>query len=440
MSNLTNQRDKETGMIVFRSIAISFVAFLIVTIVGIAAPNMRAIAGVYGSQVTIDERVMALEAQVAEHDRLLREHGIVPKDTPEPVLPVVTEPPHSLGAASYYQKYLNAGGVPVLAPENVSDEEMQQVRTMMISMLANRTDLFAIMVQRGFRVGIYNAYSANLKQLPEFAEWKSQHTSGGFKAVQKGNSIMGVPEVEHHCNPVVVHEFAHMVDYAIDWQDYGQNHNDFDNRLEEIYQAAMAAGLWQNSFASLSKGEYWAWTVEYWFRSDVFEAEFGIPTLAQYDPVAAELIESVFGDAALPDFCQMEQVQIGGKLTDSSGQPVSDTNITLMLWSLVEGYIYPLNWIASTEGEAVTEQDGSFEIAHLVEKTLLDRLDNDLFFTVGAYKTFDRSPGCSVAGYFNHGKMVKSIFSAQKIDPAEQGKFYDVQVPNGFDWSPEELC
>ena len=127
-------------------------------------------------------------------------------------------------------------------------------------------------------------------------------------------------------------------------------------------------------------------------------------------------------------------------MTDSSGQPVSDTTVFLMLWSLRGGHIYPLNWVASTEGEVVTEQDGSFVIDHLVEKTLLDRLDSDLFFTVGVYKTFDRSSACSVVGYFNHGKMVKSVFSAQKIDPAEQGQFYEVQVPNGFDWSPEELC
>ncbi len=80
---------------------------------------------------------------------------------------------------------------------------------------------------------------------------------------------------------------------------------EFDARLEALYEAAVAAGLWQNAYASANYREYWAETVTYWFWEYVeFPAEARGKTLEDYDPEIAKLIAETFGNAYVPAYCK----------------------------------------------------------------------------------------------------------------------------------------
>ncbi|MCY3903537.1 MAG: SH3 domain-containing protein [Caldilineaceae bacterium] len=367
-------------------------------------------------------------------------------------LPPLIQPPQDLAVDSFYQKHLNAGGVAVLAPESVSDEEMYQTAAVILSMLSNRPDLLAIMVERGFRVGIYNPYEGGIEQLPEFQDWEARHrTAGGFSASHYGSTV-GIPELIHDCNPSLIHEFAHAIDYALQWQDYDRQTQSpnllFWDKLETTYQNAMKAGLWQSPsltheqrYTSANKLEYWAQVVGYWFRPQAFESLFGLPNLAHYDPGAAQLVGDILGDALLPNFCQIVQFEIRGQLADMNNNPISDVGFSLLMWFKHDGYIWPMSqqdWISQ---DARTGKDGSFVIQYGIQKSLLNKTEDGLYFTLGAYLELDRAPECSVAGYVRRNNLVKDLWSAQSIELDGQDLTgLSIRVPRTFDWSPESPC
>ena len=60
---------------------------------------------------------------------------------------------------------------------------------------------------------------------------------------------------------VMIHEWAHAI------HRFGLNTVDptFDNRLQIAYDAAIEKGLWQGTYASSDRGEYWAEGTQAWF-------------------------------------------------------------------------------------------------------------------------------------------------------------------------------
>lgn len=365
-----------------------------------------------------------------------------------------TQPPHALAADPFYQKYLNAGGVAVLAPESVSDEEMYQTGAVILSMMASRPDLLAIMLERGFRVGIYNPSEGDISQLPEFQDYHQpgRKASAAFHNKKYGSTI-GIPERIHDCNPSLLHEFAHAIDYALRWRDYNLQTQPptllFEEQLEIAYQNAMAAGLWQGNnlleeqqYTAVNYTEYWAQTVEYWLRPQAFSSLFGAPTLAHYDPGAAQLIEEILGGISLPDFCQLTSFEVRGKLTDTDGKPVSGISFSLMMWQGRGGSAYPMGHLDRINRDGVTGEDGTFVIRYNIQKNLLEQADQTgLYFTLGVYREFDRTPECSVAGYVSRNKLVKRLWSSQTIEVDGQDLTgLSIRVPRTFTWEPEVPC
>ena len=220
----------------------------------------------------------------------------------QPLLPL---PPPSLGLHLFYQKYVDAGGVAVVAPSEVTDQKLFQASQIITSTLSHRSDLLSTMAANRFRYVVYDGARGNTSQLPDWPFSKGR--VGTAIRMRNPDGWMAVGPADHpdYCY-VVIHEFAHLLDYAIRLQPGGQ---DFRPRLETAYRAALQAGLWTGKYASWNVQEYWAETVTFWFSPRRFALE--IPEkvgatgwkLADYDPAAARLIEDVFGDAALPSFC-----------------------------------------------------------------------------------------------------------------------------------------
>ena len=199
----------------------------------------------------------------------------------------ITSPPASLGVAPIYTKYLDTGGVPLLAPADVSNKAMNLAYNILVGMVSTRHDLFGVLVRSNFRVILYNDYTTKLVDLPEFKDGSlDPETTGGYSQ-DFSYTAAAAPAYDFQCNTVLIHEIAHAIDYAEQMLN-----RSFEARRDRAYQNAMAAGLWKGEYAATNEAEYWAEAVAEWFSPSK-------EPLEKRDPEAAELVASVFGNAEL---------------------------------------------------------------------------------------------------------------------------------------------
>ena len=303
-------------------------------------------------------------------------------ETPQQVAP----PPSTLGLDPYYRKYLDAGGIPVLASSDVDDAELYHARDIIAAMLSNRPDLLAAMVANRFRVIIYeNDGCRGPFQVPELRDdlppGRCTHTTGIASIEGRANRFTGevllvieaigvAPAILPYCNVIFVHEFAHLVDYTLSYQLPGTTVFDpsFDSRVESAYSAAISAGLYQDAYAATHPREYWAEAVTFWFLPDMLTGLVRTPAhvskLAHYDPQAARLVEEVFGDAALPD-CNPVFFRLLGTVTGPGGEPLAGVTVV-------------------TDVRAVPELSPNFW--HFIEETLPTRAGGAFVVTVSKPK------------------------------------------------------
>ena len=191
-------------------------------------------------------------------------------------------PPPSLGLDLFFQKYLQVGGITVVAPAEVTDEQMVRSRRVISGMLTNRSDLIQFLADKKTRISI--------------------HGRGGNAASLATGWVARTALNDPLCG-VFIHEFAHLVHFAVGEQANGRQ---FNTRLTANFQAALKSGLWQGLYAATNDVEYWAETVMFWFQESMPPSlAASYPTLADYDPEAAKLVEEVFGStASVPASCK----------------------------------------------------------------------------------------------------------------------------------------
>ena len=190
-------------------------------------------------------------------------------------------PPLSLGLDIFFQKYLEVGGVAVVAPSEVSDETMVQAREIVTGMLSQRSDLLEELASHQTRIAI--------------------HGYGGSAASPSTGWVGRVAQEDTHCG-TFIREFASLIYFASRELRDG---DEFNSRLRAVYQAALDAGLWKGRYASTSVEDYWAETVKYWLWESLPPSlAANYPKLADYDPEAALLVEEVLGDATVPPYCK----------------------------------------------------------------------------------------------------------------------------------------
>ena len=220
------------------------------------------------------------------------------------VEPQFPPPPKSLGLDMLYQKYLDVGGVGVSAPSEISDEKIVQVREIITSMLSNRPDVLETLGANGTRVAIYARYpTANrgIVQLPEFKGQFQFILPTGALLYTPSGWILGVPDRDRRCY-VFIHEFSHAIQVALEAQSGGDA---FVSKIKALYNAALSSNLWAGEYAATNYEEYWAEVVTYWFEESLPSTlAANYPKLSDYDPEAAKLVEEVFGDATVPEYCK----------------------------------------------------------------------------------------------------------------------------------------
>lgn len=233
--------------------------------------------------------------------------------------------PESLEVDPFYQKYVDAGGIPVLASTKVPDIALLVVRDIVNTMLSARSDLRASMVARNWRAGVIAEVEMTM-DIPEYASMKrpgaprdepvmqadrDYHANrsrglGGNPTTGAEENVLGYPGTRYYGEHIFVHEFAHAIHRAIRDVDPAMA-----QEIRDAYDAAMAANRYQyedgrRHYATTNANEYWAEGVQWWFFSNYGECFAGDVKVESpeefeaYDPVLSELIGRVFDTHRIP--------------------------------------------------------------------------------------------------------------------------------------------
>lgn len=185
-------------------------------------------------------------------------------------------PPPSFRTGPSVDKYVDIEGVAVIAPWHVHNSFLIRAQGVVIGMFLSRTDLLEDLVARRTKVAI--------------------------KTATRGLAIRGrvgwwayTPQHDTYCH-VMVHEIAHLVHFLFEDEE-----NPFDLRIQTMYEDALAAGLWESTYAASDHYEYFAEGVNFQI-TDEYESRYS-STLAEYDPNLAALVDEVFGTTTLPASC-----------------------------------------------------------------------------------------------------------------------------------------
>jgi hypothetical protein len=220
---------------------------------------------------------------------------------------------------TFYKKYVDALGIPVLSSAKAPDAALLVMRDIINAMLAARPDLRASMIRRNWRTGVF-AETEMTMDWPEYAHFRccgrtrdmpveqqdrDYHANrsrgmGGNPTTGAEENLLGYPNTRYWGEHIFVHEFAHAIHSAIRDVDPGMG-----REIQASYDAAMAAGKYvttrgSNHYAKTNSGEYWAEGVQWWFFSnygECFTGNIKVETpeeFAAYDPTLNELISRVF--------------------------------------------------------------------------------------------------------------------------------------------------
>ena len=219
------------------------------------------------------------------------------------VAPVPEELRQSLNLAPFYQKYLAAGGLPVLGSTNVSDYALLEARWILLHMLEQRPEILQIMATNRARL-VVMAYTEYTTDVPEQTNrapkiyWDRRARGLGGRISSCGEeNLLNFPGDPYSTESILVHEFGH----AILNQGMRAVNPGFKDRVRAAYRQAMDAGKWKNTYAAVDVEEYWAEGVQNWFdnnrENDAQHNSVNTRTeLKQYDLGLASLCAEVFGE------------------------------------------------------------------------------------------------------------------------------------------------
>lgn len=237
---------------------------------------------------------------------------------------LISKPPSKLMLNPFYEKYVDAMGIPVIASAAVSDTALLVARDIIIHMLSERPDIRRALVQSGQKVGIIG-HAQQMSDIPEYKNLKkpafgdrrltareiAQYDKirkmtdqeywnmrarglGGVYTTCGEENLLGLPGTRYFGEHILVHEFAHAIHRGIRAVD-----PELANSIDQAYTDAMALGLWKGQYGSNNPGEYFAEGTQFWFWSN-YEYKDGDKDvyspldLRTYDPKLYELLSRVY--------------------------------------------------------------------------------------------------------------------------------------------------
>jgi hypothetical protein len=223
----------------------------------------------------------------------------------------IPAPPPSGRFPPFYEKYLDATGIPVLSSSQPDDEVLVQACTIAVHMLSARDDVREAMIRLDMRIGAI-AIGEVTTDLPDYSDLYAAFPGTNWDALRGvGATIMrpmsSFGEENMLCasndpnrgENVLVFSFASSVLLGIEDID-----GEFGRRVQAAYESALATGLWQNTFAEQTRIAYFQQGVQSWFdASREASPPDGVANeintrgeLRAYDPMLAQLVGEVMPD------------------------------------------------------------------------------------------------------------------------------------------------
>ncbi len=205
-------------------------------------------------------------------------------------------------ARAFYAKYLDVGGVAILASGVVDDEALRRTHLIVGHLLVRRPDVLAMMAQRGTRliiIGKDQVYT----DMPEYRATDDPaymnervRGTGGLDVTSFGEeNLLNLAGDRYDDESIGLHEFCHTVDAALGQVDAG-----WKQRLREVYRDSVTGrGLWKLAYAAGNPAEYWAELCQSYFQCNRINNwnHNSIATREQlkaYDPAGYELVRATF--------------------------------------------------------------------------------------------------------------------------------------------------
>ncbi|MFL5384821.1 MAG: hypothetical protein ACJ8GN_20045 [Longimicrobiaceae bacterium] len=214
---------------------------------------------------------------------------------------------------TFYRKYVDAMGIPVVASGKVTDPAVLEAGYLTVAMLQNAPDIAERIAKNKGRIAVMG-FAERTRDIPEHAKldpaaFDRCRGVGGTMAIPVSScgeeDLLDFPTEPYWSENIFIHEFAHTIHLL------GLDRH-FDAELQRVYKEAMAADLWRNAkgddgkkvpaYAALNHHEYWAEGVQSYFGCNSRHADpqhngiNGRDELEAYDPGLFRLIGRTLGD------------------------------------------------------------------------------------------------------------------------------------------------
>ena len=194
-------------------------------------------------------------------------------------------------------------GLPVVASEKVNPYALKEAAWLLRRMIGHRPDVLQAIAQSRGRF-IVIGHTEMTTDIPEYSHlrpafyWDRRVRGlGGLAVSCTEENLLNYPGDTASTGYQLIHEFSHTVHHI------GLKTVDptFDNRLNIAYEAAMEQGLWQGTYSSRDRSEYWAQGAWYYFNGRTnghrSQAARTWGELQNYDPALAALLIEIYGDS-----------------------------------------------------------------------------------------------------------------------------------------------
>lgn len=230
-----------------------------------------------------------------------------------------TSVPADKNIPAFYQKYLDADGIPIVASAQVADEALREAHTIVTLMLSKCKSAREYMISKHCRVMIVGE-KEEVCDLPEYAHicntpeniafWNKRARGFGgspeddYSASCGEENLLALSSDRYVGENILIHEFAHLIHLV----GIAETEPEFNKELEAIMGRAIAKGLWKDTYAISNKEEYFAECVQSFFNCNRYsETPNGVHNsmnrrakLKVYDPEMYELLKRYFYEIEIP--------------------------------------------------------------------------------------------------------------------------------------------
>ncbi|MCW8915148.1 MAG: hypothetical protein OQK24_04750 [Magnetovibrio sp.] len=220
--------------------------------------------------------------------------------------------PQSLNAPSFYGKYCNASGIPVLAAREVKDKALVAAWKIVADMMRSLSpqvrnklvaaDVRVAIIGRNQGTADIPEYASSVQKQGAEALNKRARGLGGRVASAGEENLICLKKDRYKGESILIHEFAHTIlNYGVLPAD---RKGTFERRLKRAFNDAKKRNHLLNLYAGTNTDEYWAEGVQTYFNANLPSDIKGRNStsrkgLTKHDRALLKLIQEVFGHGTI---------------------------------------------------------------------------------------------------------------------------------------------